>query len=94
MQNFVLKDRSLYKEFVPIVLKIENNFQIRDLMKTGDHLMEGYLSELFKFTLDSYKIPSESIKYHASKLNHLWQRVYFESIALSVNCKGKLDEII
>lgn len=72
MQNFVMKERSLYKEFVPIVLKIENNFQIRDLMKIGDNLMEGYLSELFKFTLQSYKMPSESIKFHASKLNHLW----------------------
>ena len=63
-------------------------------MKAGDALMEGYLSELFKFTLCSYRMPNESIKFHASKLNHLWQRVYFESIALSVNCKGKLDEII
>ena len=72
MQNFVLKERQLYKEFVPIVLKLENNFQVRDLMKAGDALMEGYLSELFKFTLTSYKMPSDSIKFHAGKLNHLW----------------------
>ena len=72
MQNFVLKERQLFKEFVPIVLKLENNFQVRDLMKTGDAIMEGYLNELFNFTLKSYRMPSVSIKFHASKLNHLW----------------------
>lgn len=40
--------------------------------KAGDAILEGYLTELFKFTIASYKTPSASIKYHASKLNHLW----------------------
>jgi hypothetical protein len=75
----ILADRQLYKEFVPIPLKIQSNFQVRDLSKAGDALLEGYLTELFKFTIASYKIPSASIKYHASKLNHLWQRVLFEA---------------
>ena len=79
LQSQVLADRQLFKEFVPIPLKIQSNFQVRDLSKAGDALLEGYLTELFKFTLSSYKKPSASIKYHASKLNHLWQRVLFEA---------------
>jgi len=42
-----MKDRQLYKEFIPILLKIQNTFQVRDLSKAGDALFEGYLSELF-----------------------------------------------
>jgi len=57
-------------------------------------LLEGYLSELFNFTINSYKTPSDSIKFHASKLNHLWQRVFFESMALNVSCQGRLDSIV
>jgi len=64
------------------------------MSKAGDALLEGYLSELFNFTIASYKVPSESINYHASKLNHLWQRVFFESMALNVSCQGKLETII
>lgn len=48
---FVLKDRQLFKEFVPILLKIQNTFQVRDMSKAGDALLEGYLTELFNFTL-------------------------------------------
>ena len=86
MTAFVLKDRQLYKEFVPVLIKLQNTFQVRDMSKAGDAILEGYLSELFNFTIASYKVPSESIKFHASKLNHLWQRVFFESIALNVSC--------
>lgn len=57
-------------------------------------MLEGYLSELFNFTINSYKTPSDSIKFHASKLNHLWQRVFFESMALNVSCQGRLDSIV
>jgi hypothetical protein len=64
------------------------------MQKAGDALFEGYLTELFKFTIASYKTPSASIKYHASKLNHLWQRVLFESLALQVSCQNRLDELI
>jgi len=67
---------------------------VRDLQKAGDALLEGYLTELFKFTIASYKIPSASIKYHASKLNHLWQRVLFEATALNIPCQTRLDELI
>ena len=45
---------------------------MRDLSKAGDALLEGYLSELFNFSMLSFKAPSDSIKFHASKLNHLW----------------------
>ena len=64
------------------------------MQKAGDALREGYLTELFKFTIASYKTPSASIKYHASKLNHLWQRVLFESMALQVSCQNRLDDLI
>jgi len=64
------------------------------MSKAGDALLEGYLSELFNFTINSYKTPSDSIKFHASKLNHLWQRVFFESMALNVSCQGRLDSIV
>lgn len=64
------------------------------MQKAGDALLEGYLTELFKFTIASYKTPSASIKYHASKLNHLWQRVLFESMALQVSCQNRLDDLI
>ena len=94
LQAFVMKDRQLYKEFIPILLKIQNTFQVRDMSKAGDALLEGYLSELFNFTVQSYKLPNESIKFHASKLNHLWQRVFFESMALNVSCQGRLETIV
>ena len=86
LHTFVFKERQLYKEFVPILIKIQSNFQVRDLSKAGDALLEGYLTELYKFTVQSYKTPSESIKFHSSRLNHLWQRVFFESMALNVSC--------
>ena len=91
LQAYVMKERLLYKEFVPILLKVQNTFQVRDMSKAGDALLEGYLSVLFNFTIASYKVPSESINFHASKLNHLWQRVFFESMALNVSCQGRLD---
>jgi len=71
---------------VPILINLQNTFQVRDLSRAGDALLEGYLSELFNFTMASYKVPSASINFHASKLNHLWQRVFFESMALNVAC--------
>ena len=86
LQNYVMKDRQLYKEFVPVLLNIQNTFQVRDMSRAGDALLEGYLSQVFNFTMESYKMPSASIIFHASKLNHLWQRVYFESMALNVSC--------
>ena len=51
-----MKERRLYKEFVPILTKIQNTYQIRDLVKAGDALLEGYLSELFNFTQESFKL--------------------------------------
>ena len=56
------------------------------MRKAGDEVLQGYLGELFKFTIASYKVPSESINFHAAKLNHVWQRIYFESLALHVAC--------
>ena len=64
------------------------------MSKAGDALLEGYLSELFNFTMQSYKMPNDSIKFHASKLNHLWQRVFFESMAMNVSCQGRLETIV
>lgn len=91
---YILKDRQLYKEFVPILIKLQNNFMVRDLTKAGDEVFEGYLQEVLRFTLNSYKTPSASIKYHASKMNHFWQRVLFEGMALKVSCQSRLEETV
>jgi hypothetical protein len=89
-----MKDRQLYKEFIPILLKIQNTFQVRDLSKAGDAIFEGYLSELFQFTMASFKVLNDSIKFHSSKLTHLWQRVFFESMAMNVPCQARLETIV
>jgi hypothetical protein len=54
------------------------NFQIKDLAKVGDAILEGYLQELFTLTIESYKVPSSSFKFHASTLNQTWQRIHME----------------
>ena len=51
LSAYVMKDRQLFKEFIPILLKIQATFQVRDMSKAGDALLEGYLSELFNFTI-------------------------------------------
>lgn len=63
-------------------------------MKAGDEVLEGYLQELLKFTVLSYRIPSASFKYHASKLNFMWQRILFEGMTLKVSCQNKLEESV
>lgn len=62
------------------------NFQVRDLAKVGDAALEAYLQELYTFTLESFKVPSSSFKFHASLLNQVWQRIMQESTALKVAC--------
>jgi len=79
-------DRSLFKDFVPILLKYFSNFGVRDLSKLGDAMLDGYLQEIFNFTIAAYKVPSASFKLHASKLNHMWHRILFETINLQVSC--------
>lgn len=43
----VFQDKLYFKEFIPIVIKLQNNFQVRDIAKAGDAVLEGYLNELF-----------------------------------------------
>lgn len=64
------------------------------MRRAGDDMLEGYLAQLYTFTIASYKVPSESINFHASKLNHVWQRIYFESLALNVTCQGRIESIV
>eukprot|EP00347_Sterkiella_histriomuscorum_P000570 403375338 len=92
--NYIFKDRQIYKEFVKVPQKFEINFQIRDLTKLGDALLEGYLQELFSFTIESYKTPSASIKFHSSVLNQVWHRILQESLQMNVACQNKIEEII
>jgi hypothetical protein len=47
IHQYVLKERQLFKEFVPILIKLENNFQVKDILKSGQTLLEQYLNELF-----------------------------------------------
>ena len=37
-----------------------------------------------------------SIRFHACRLNYLWQRIYFESVALSINqdYQAKLEAVV
>lgn len=53
-------------------MKIQNTYQVRDLAKAGDVVLESYLSELFQFSIQSFKVPNDSIKFHSSRLTHLW----------------------
>jgi hypothetical protein len=70
------------------------NFQVRDLVNVGDALLEAYLQELFTFTLDSFRVPSHSFKFHSSQLTQLWQRIMQESNYIKTACQGKVEEII
>jgi len=76
------------------VTKLQINFQVRDLLKSGDALFEGYLSELFNFTTISYKSPSVSVIFHASRLNYLWQRVFLEAMGMGLGIKDHLNDLM
>jgi hypothetical protein len=51
------------------------NFQVRDLTKVGDAILEGYFQELYTFSVECLKIPSASFKFHAAILTQVWQRI-------------------
>lgn len=56
--------------------------------------MEQYVTELYTFTMEAYKIPSTSYKFHASILNQVWQRIMQESQSIKVACQTKIDEMV
>lgn len=64
-----MKERQLYKEAVPIMIKLYINFQIRDLLRAEDALFEGHISELFNFASLSFRSPSASIICHVRTLH-------------------------
>ena len=74
--------------------RLQINFQVRDLIKGGDALFMGYLSELYKFTTASYKSNNASIVFTASKLNNIWQRIYLESMGIGLNIKDHLIDFM
>lgn len=51
----ILKERQLYKEFIPVLINLNNTFGIRDMRKAGDEVLELYLSQIFDFTMASYR---------------------------------------
>lgn len=63
-------------------------------MKLGDAALEGYLQELFNFTMESYKTGNKSIIFNASCLNYVWQRILQEGISLSVSSQNKIELLI
>lgn len=67
---------------------------MRDLVNVGDALLEAYLQELFTFTLDSFRVSSQSFKFHSSQLTQLWQRIMQESNYIKTASQGKVEEII
>ena len=57
-------------------------------------MTEGYLQELFAFTLDSFKTLNPSIHYFSAMLIQIWTRIYTESVALNIPGQKKIEEII
>ena len=94
IQSTFLRERRLYKELVPIIQKLQINFQVRDLLKGGDALFEGYLNELFKFTQVSFKSNNAGIMFHAGWLNNLWQRIFLESMSIGLAVKDHLNGLM
>jgi len=64
------------------------------LTKIGDNVLEGYLQELFQFTIESYQTGNQAIHLYAAVLNQVWQRILTESISMSVPCQNKIEGII
>ena len=64
------------------------------MLKGGDVLFERYISELFKFTTNSFKSTSTSVLFHAGQLNRLWHRVFLESMGLGLPIKEHLSDLM
>jgi hypothetical protein len=77
--SLVYTNRRFYKEFVPIIVKVQTNFQVRDLSKAG--LLMVYLESFLQFTLDSIRIGSQNqaIMSVAQKLCFVWCRIMMEA---------------
>ena len=75
-------------------MKLQINFQVRDLLNSGDAFLERYLNNVFNFTQISYKSTSLSVLFHSSRLNHLWHRIFLESMGLALPIKDYLNNIL
>jgi hypothetical protein len=64
------------------------------LLRAGDALFEGYISELFNFTSLSFRNPNASVIFHASRLNYLWQRVFLEAMGMGLGIKDHLNDLL
>jgi hypothetical protein len=93
--SFVLTDKHLFKDFLSVITKLQFNFQIRDIRRVGDPLMEAYLVEVFNFTIRSFQqgAANRGILSQAIKLCNFWQRVIFEGMTLKVQCQAQLEQI-
>ena len=56
--------------------------------------MEGYLQELYTFTIESFKTLNPSIQYYSAMLLQVWTRIYTESVAMSLPAQSKIEEIL
>ena len=63
-------------------------------MNSGEAFLERYLNMVFEFTKISYKSTSISVLFHSSRLNHLWQRIFLESMGLSLPIKDYLSNVM
>jgi hypothetical protein len=63
-------------------------------MKTGDAVLEGYLQELFTFSIESFKIPSTTFKFHGAILNQIWHRILQESQTMKITCQNKVEDMV
>jgi len=69
------------------------NFQVRDLIRIGDECLEGYLKELYLFTMECYKTGNVGMMFKASIFNHLWSRICNETMPMDVVYQEKINEI-
>jgi hypothetical protein len=57
-------------------------------------VLENYLKELFTFTIEAYQVGSASIKFHASVMNQVWNRIITECTNMSIGCQSKVEDLI
>ena len=53
-----------------------------------------YLEELYVFTVEAFRVPSASFKFHASILTQVWQRILQESNSLTTTGQTKVSEFV
>ena len=72
LHGVIFKEAKLYRELAEMLIRFQNSFGIRDLMRTGEALFEQYLNSLYQFTVDSFQTQNPQIRPKTARLNQLW----------------------